>query len=345
MPIHMTQPIYFVQGETFPQEEGDSVEFKEIKSQRPVNTIVNHAEEYVVGFLNAQIEGDLYLGIDDSGSIQGVTLNRNDRDEICRNIPNKLRSTDPAIPLHYYIVEIYDILNSEGELIEDLCVVQIHVVKIEDKDLYRTSGGSVYLKKGSSCIKLNSQDITKEIERRTQVHLRKEADELDLKLEKEPNNHIFLERRTQVAKFMGDIETMDRAYRKLLELYPQSSAFRVKYAIDHKSIGDLEGALSILNDALKSNINDFSILKNKGLMLFGLDRWEEALHVYKTLLKSHPDDYTIITQIGVAFRHLGKYSESIKFLNYALSKCPNYRLAKYEKKKTYYEIFKGGNTN
>ena len=70
----MTQPIYFVQGETFPQEEGDSVEFKEIKSQQPVNTIVNHAEEYVVGFLNAQIEGDLYLGIDDSGSIQGSLL-------------------------------------------------------------------------------------------------------------------------------------------------------------------------------------------------------------------------------------------------------------------------------
>lgn len=341
----MTQQIEFVQGETFPQEEGDSVEFKEITSKKPVDTILKHAEEYVVGFVNAQIEGDLYLGIDDSGSIHGVTLNRNDRDEICRNIPGKLRSTDPAIPLSSYRVDIYDILNSERELRKDLCVVKIHVFKTEDKDLYRTSGGSVYLKKGSSCLKLNSQDITKEMERRTQVHLRKEADELDRKLEKQPNNHSVLEGRAKVAKFMGDIDTMDRTYRKLLELYPQSSAFRVTYAIAHKSIGDLEGALSILNDALKSNINDFSILNNKGLMLFGLSRWEEALHVYKSLLELQPNDYTVLTQIGVAFRHLGKYSESLKFLNYALSKCPNYRLASYEKKKTYYEIFKPGRTH
>lgn len=341
----MRQQIEFVQGETFSQEEGDSVEFKEIKSQRPVNTIMNHAEEYVLGFLNAQIEGDLYLGIDNSGIIQGVILNRNDRDEIGRNIPNKLRMTYPPISHHHYRVTVHDILNSERARIEDLSIVQIHVIKTENKELYITSGGSVYLKKGSICMKLTREEIAQEYKWRTQIPLRKEADELDRKLEKEPNNQKVLERRADVAKFMGDIDTMDRTYRKLLELSPQSSAFRVTYAIAHKSIGDLEGALSILNDALKSDINDFSILKNKGLMLFGLNRWEEAHHVYKSLLESQPDDYTIITKIGVALRHLGKYSESLKFLNYALSKCPNYRLASYEKKKTYYEIFKPGRTH
>jgi tetratricopeptide (TPR) repeat protein len=349
MPTHMTQHINFVQGEIFNQEEGASVEFKEIKSPQPVNrinTIVDHAERYVVGFLNARIEGDLYSGIDDSGIIQGVPLDRNNRDEIDRKIPDKLRRTDPPIPHHYYEVTIHDILNSEREHIEDLCVVQIHVFKTEDKKyLYKTSGGSVYLKKGSACPQLTSEEIAKEYERRTQVHLRKEADELDKKLEKDPNNRRILEDRAKVAKYMSDVDTMDRVYRKLLELDPKSPAVRIKYAIDRKSIGDLEGALSILNEALKSNINDFSILNNKGLMLLGLDRWDEALLFYQDLLKTKPDDYTIITQIGVIFRHQGKYSESIQFLNYALAKSPNYRLAKYEKKKTYQEFFKRGNTN
>jgi len=80
-------------------------------------------------------------------------------------------------------------------------------------------------------------------------------------------------------------------------------------------------------------------------MLQDLDRWDEALLFYQNLLKMKPDDYTIITQIGVILRHKCQYSESIKFLNYALSKNPNYRLAKYEKKKTYQEIFKRGKTN
>ena len=315
MPIHMTQQINFVKGETFNQEEGDSVEFKEIKSPRPVNTIVNHAEEYVLGFLNARIEGDLYLGIDDSGSIQGVILNRNDRDEIGKNIPNKLRSTDPPIPHHNYEVNVHNIFNSERECIEDLFVVQIHVFKTEDKDIYRTSGGSVYLKKGSTCMKLTSQEITKENERRTQAHFRKEADELDIKLEKEPNNRDLLSKRAEVATYMRDVETMDRLYRKLLELDPKSPKIRIEYATAHKSIGDLEGALSILDEALKSDINDSSISKNKGLIFEELYRWSEAYLSYKDMLKKNPDDYTILTRIGVALRHRGKYSESIKFLN------------------------------
>jgi tetratricopeptide (TPR) repeat protein len=342
----MTQQFNFVQGETFDREEGDSVEFKAITSNNPVNMIGKDAQKYVVGFINAQIEGDLYFGIDNSGIIQGVTLNRNHRDEIDQNIPNTLKHTDPPIPFHYYKVSFHNIFNSEGARIEDLYVVQIHVIKTEDKyPLYKTSGRIVYLKKGSTCMELKSEEIAKEIERRTQVHLRKEADELDKKLEKEPNNRSILESRAKVAKHMGDVDTMDRVYQKLLELNPKSSAVRLKYAIDRKSIGDLEGALSILNEALKSNINDFSILNNKGLMLLGLDRWDEALLFYQDLLKTKPDDYTIITQIGVIFRHQGKYSESIQFLNYALAKSPNYRLAKYEKKKTYQEIFKRGNTN
>jgi tetratricopeptide (TPR) repeat protein len=349
MPTHMTQQINFVQGKIFNQEEGASVEFKEIKSPEPVNRInkiVDHAEKYVVGFLNARIEGSLYLGIDDSGIIQGVPLDRNNRDEIDRKIPDKLRRTDPPIPHNYYEVTIHDILNSEREHIEDLCIVQIHVFKTEDKkSLYKTSGGSVYLKKGSACPKLNSEEIAKEYERRTQVHLQKEADELDKKLEKEPHNRSILERRAKVAKYMGDVDTMERVYLKLLELDPKSSAFRLNYAIDRKSLGDLEGALSILDEAIKSNINDSSILNNKGLMLQDLDRWNEALLFYQSVLKRKPEDYTILTKIGVVFRHQGKYSESIQFLNCALAKSPNYRLAKYEKKKTYQEFFKIGNRN
>jgi tetratricopeptide (TPR) repeat protein len=338
----MTQQIRFFQGETFHQEEGDSVEFKEMASRKPVNTIVNHAEEYVLGFLNAQIEGDLYLGINDSGIIQGVTLNRNDRDEIHRNIPNKLRSTDPPIPHEHYKVIVYDVFNSDQEPIEDLCVVQIHISKTEEKDIYRTSGGSVYLKKGSSCMKLTTEEIAKEYKRRAQIHLQNKADELDKSLEKSPNNRDILEKRAEVAKFMGDIDSMDKMYRKLLELNPNNPEIRIEYATAHKSIGDLEGALSILNDAIQLDINDFSILKSRGLMLQGLDRWNEALQSYQQALKQNPDDYTTLTQIGVTFRQLEKYGESIQFLNYALSKCPGYRLAKYEKKKTYYEIFKGG---
>jgi tetratricopeptide (TPR) repeat protein len=246
-------------------------------------------------------------------------------------------------------VTVHGVFNSEQEPLENSCVVQIHIAKTEERFLYRTSGGSVYLKKGSSCMKLTSEEITKILERRAQIHLQKDADELDKKLEKEPNNRSVLERRAQVAMYMGDVSTMDKTYKKILELNPRNRIIRIDYATAHKSIGDLEGALSILNDALQLDNNDFStlnsqgsILKNKGSILQGLDRWNEALQSYQEALKLKPNDYTILTQIGVTFRELGKYKESIQFLNYAISKSPNYRLAKYEKKKTYCKMYEGG---
>jgi Tfp pilus assembly protein PilF len=341
----MTQQIQFVQGKVFNQEEGGSVELKMVTSRRPVDTIVKHSEEYVTGFLNAHEEGDLYLGIDDSGIIKGVTLNRNERDDIHKNILSKLGCTDPPIPHEHYRTTIHSVFNSEQEPIENSCVVQIHIIKTEVKYLYKTSGGSVYLKKGSSCKKLNSKEIAEIIERRTKIHLQKDADELDKRLEKEPNNRSILERRAEIAKYMGDVDTMDKTFKKMLELNPKNQRIRIDYATAHESIGDLEGALSIINDALQLDNNlksKGSILKSKGSILQGLDRWNEALQAHEEALKLKPDDYTILTQIGVTFRELGKYKESIKFLNYAVSKSPSYRLAKYEKKKTYCKMYEGG---
>lgn len=339
----MEQQTRLVKGKTFEREEGDSVEFKEITSSKPVKKIANHAEEYTTGFLNAQIEGDLYLGINDDGIIVGVTLNRTDKDSLQRDIPNKLKSTDPPLLYSYYKITIHNVFNLNIEPIENLYVIQIHTIKPNKEHFpYRTSTGSVYFKKGSSCPKLNSEEITQEHRRRTLIHLQKEANKIDKELEENTNNINLLKKRAEIAKYMSDVDTLDRTYKKILELEPKDSKVRIQYATAHESIGDLEGALSILDDALQSVTDKSSILQSKGSMFVNSDNWNKALNLYQEALELSPDDYTIITQIGILFRQLGEYKKSIQFLNYALSKSPNYRVAKYEKKKTYYEIFKGG---
>lgn len=341
----MTHNHFFIQGKIFNREESESVEFKSIEnSSNPINQIKNDAEEYVVGFINAQTEGDLYFGIENKiGTITGVKLNREQRDQLSSIISQKLRQTVPSIPMEYYKLEIHNIYNEKQELIEDLHVVHIHVIKTADEVLYTTSGGSVYRKKETTNFKLiKQQDFADEYKRRHQIPLRKEAYELDEKLKKDPNNRDFLSRRANIAMWMSDVEIMDTCHKKLLELNPTSSKIRNEYAIAYKEIGDLEGALSILDDALQSGINNASILKNKGFSLQGLGRWEEARQSYQQALEKEPDDYTLLTQIGITLRQLGKYKESIQFLNYALKKSPTYRLAKYEKRITYHQMFKGG---
>ncbi|MEH2225745.1 RNA-binding domain-containing protein [Nostoc sp.] len=348
----MTQQIKFIQEEIFHREEGKYVEFKKVESQKPVNKIVDHAEEYIIGFLNASVKGDIYLGINDSGEIKGITLSRSDRDKIQKNITDKLTNIDPVIPLSCYSVDIHFVHDAEYKQIEDLCIVQIQVSQIEEDYLYKTSegihwlyeteGGSNYLKKASSCIKLNNQQIEKEIKYRHQKHLRKELETIDNQLFKSPNNIQLLIKKAEIAKFMNDIELIDETYKKLILLKPNSSKTRVAYASAHKSIGDLECALSVLNDAVEFNKNNSDILKARGEILFISKRTDEALKSYQDALQLNPNDYTILTQIGITFRELGKYKESIEFFNYALLKSLSYRAAKYEKKKTYYKMFQGG---
>lgn len=348
----MTQQIKFIKEEIFHREEGKYVEFKKVESQKPVKKIVDHAEEYIIGFLNASVEGDIYLGINDSGEILGITLSRSQRDEIQKNIIDKLTNTDPVLPPSCYAVYIHFIYDAEYKQIEDLCIVQIHISKIEEDYLYKTSqsihwlyittGGSTYLKKESSCIKLNNEQIAKEIKTRHQKHLRKELDNINNRLAKDPENIGILYRKADIARFMGDIEIIIETYQKLITLNPSSSKTRVAYASAYKNIGDLEGALSIINDALQVDKNNPDVLKAQGEILFISNRKNEALKSYQDALQANPDDYTILTQIGITFRDLGEYKESIKFFNYALLKSPSYRAAKYEKKKTYSKMFQGG---
>ncbi|WP_392480096.1 RNA-binding domain-containing protein [Nostoc sp. C110] len=348
----MTQQIKFIQEKIFYREEGKYVEFKSVESQKPVNKIVDHAEEYIIGFLNASVEGDIYLGINDSGEIKGVTLSRSQRDEIQKNITDKLTNIDPVIPPSCYGVNIHFVHNAELKQIEDLCIVQIQVSQIEEDYLYKTSGGihwlyetkggSNYLKKSSSCIKLNNKQIEEEIRYRHHKHLKKELETINNQLLKYPKSIQLLIKKVEIAKFMNDIELIDETYKEIILLKPNSSKTRVAYASAHKSIGDLEGALSVINDALQVNKPNSDILKARGEILLISKRTDEALKSYQDALEFNPDDYTILTQIGITFRELGKYKESIKFFNYALLKSPTYRAAKYEKKKTYSKMFQEG---
>ncbi|TVP60727.1 MAG: hypothetical protein EA343_16575 [Nodularia sp. (in: Bacteria)] len=345
----MIEQIEFILLETFDREEGKYVEFKTIESTKPVHKIVDYAEEYIIGFLNAAVEGNLYLGINDLGKIVGITIDRSQRDEIQKRITDKLTNIDPVIPPSCYDVYIHFVNDAEDKQSDSLCIVQIHVSQIEEDYLYKasngtywlyeTKGGSNYLKKASSCIKLNPEQIAQEIKYRNQKHLRKKLQDINEKLAKEPDNQSILWEKVNIAKFMGDIQTMDETYKKLIHLNPKSSKTRVAYASAYENIGDFEVALSILNDALQVDEHNSDVLKKQGSIFLMSDRADEALRAYQDALKSNPDDYTILTKIGITFRELGKYKDSIYFFNCALAKYPSYRAAKYEKKKTYLKMF------
>jgi tetratricopeptide (TPR) repeat protein len=208
--------------------------------------------------------------------------------------------------------------------------------------MYKTREGSIYLKKESSCFKLSGEELNKEIKLRQQSRTRKELEKINNKLLVEPENILFLQEKAKIAYYLDDTQTMKETYDKMLTLKPNSSKIRIAYASAQEKLGDSESALAIINDGVKLDSNNQDYLKKLGEILFSSDRSIDALSVFQSALKINPDDYTILTQIGITLRELGKYKESLDFLNCALSKAPNYRAAKYEKKKTYSKMFQGG---
>ena len=350
----MSQNTHFVKGEIFQKEEGKCIEFKrEIDSSKNiVNGIVDYAEKYVICFLNAIIEGELYIGVDNLGTIFGINLNRNDRDNLSQQISNKLKNADPPVPMSCYEIETLEVFDAFGNPIEDLNIVRVVVLQADEEEylykaaksgcwFYTTDEAHVFYRKGTNCFKLNSQEIATEIRNRTLKYLRKEANKLDEILKTEPNNVDALWQRIGNAKSMRDIETLDNLYTRLFEI-TKSSKVKEAQAEAHKNLGDLKGAETIIDELIQSGESNNSTFKAKGAILQDLGRWEEAYQSYQQAYDKNTDDYTALTQIGIVLRKSGRYKESIQYFNDALKKAPKYRLAKYEKKLTYYEMFKGG---
>lgn len=353
----MSQNINFVKGEIFQKEEGKLIEFKRevdlSTSKNLVSGIADYAEKYIIGFLNAVTAGELYIGIDNSGNIVGIQLSERDRDEILKSIPNKIISVKPTVPMSSYDIDIIDVFDSAGNVIKDLNVIHIYVLQPDQDDfpyrgaknsvwLYSTDENESYYKKGSNCFKLSYEQVLAENNKRKQRALKKEADKLDQELDLDPNNCDLLDSRFKIAEFMEDKDAMAKIYHRQREITPKNTKVVENYARAKKSIGDLEGAFNVIDEAIQSGISNNSILKNKGRILQDLGRWEEADQSYQQAYDKNTDDYTALTQIGIIRRKSGRYKESIQYFNDALNKAPNYRLAKYEKKATYYEMFKGG---
>ena len=96
----------FILNQSVPFEETLSYEFKEVKGRNPIDSIKNKVDEYVVAFLNREIQGHIYWGIENSGrTVVGVHLEYKQRDELRRKVTEKLFEIKPAItPSDYQVV-------------------------------------------------------------------------------------------------------------------------------------------------------------------------------------------------------------------------------------------------
>ena len=145
---NLTEPtqVHFIQGQSVPFEETRLYEFKEIEGNNPSNRITKDSDEYAVAFLNRD-GGRIFWGVRDSDrTAVGVTLNDQKRDEVRRIVSEKLGSIEPPISVGDWHLEFHNVYDLQGETIENLWVIELVVPPPQEKDVFYTNSGKLFVK-------------------------------------------------------------------------------------------------------------------------------------------------------------------------------------------------------
>lgn len=131
--------------ETVEVEEDREHEFKSLqKAKDPVKTIAEYyAEKYINAFLNTN-GGVIFFGIADDGKVQGVELDRRQRDHLRTKISKIINAFQPSVEPELYKLDFVDVAGKDS-----LYVVEVHVTK-GTANLYMTGSQNFYLRRDGS---------------------------------------------------------------------------------------------------------------------------------------------------------------------------------------------------
>lgn len=159
--------IYYY-GDILQEEESKELEYKEIKGNNPIGSIIQNASVYTVAFLNTNKikQGCIKWGITDDRVVQGVNLSKKQKDEIRKRISEEFIGIKPYLGADDYEINFADVYNKTGRILKDTYIVELKIKVKAQKFLYSTSKEEVYMKTEGGKRKLTTLEIQEETLRR-----------------------------------------------------------------------------------------------------------------------------------------------------------------------------------
>ena len=117
--------IYYY-GDILQEEESKELEYKEIKGNNPIGSIIQNASVYTVAFLNTNKiqQGCIKWGITDDRVVQGVNLSKKQKDEIRKRISEEFIGIKPYLGADDYEINFADVYNKTGRILKDTYIVE-----------------------------------------------------------------------------------------------------------------------------------------------------------------------------------------------------------------------------
>jgi hypothetical protein len=150
-------PLSYRLMEKIKEEESETLEFKTLVSGNPAKSIGQQLPKYLIGFLNGK-GGRILFGVNDAGIVEGVTLNREERDQLQRNIGAAVSSITPNFPQAAVEIILRPLI-SVGAEIEDKFVIDISVPSGRPNEMYFTHSGETWVRHGTSTFALKGHQL------------------------------------------------------------------------------------------------------------------------------------------------------------------------------------------
>lgn len=169
----------FILGQRLQMDETRFDEFKTVTSTNVMRSILDEVYGYVIGFLNLEDRRGIdycriFWGITDNNrTVVGVKLNDSDRDQLRRDVCNKLSRIKPPLAASSYYIELHNVHDVSGAPIQDWYVVEVGVGHGEEGSFYCSENDTFYLKQDGTNPQLKGQSLIAEIRRRLKSQLLK----------------------------------------------------------------------------------------------------------------------------------------------------------------------------
>ncbi|MBX8508518.1 putative DNA binding domain-containing protein [Pseudomonas cichorii] len=150
-------PLSFRLMEKIKEEESETLEFKALVSGNPTKSIGQQLPKYLIGFLNGK-GGRILFGVTDAGIVEGVTLNREERDQLQRNIGAAVSSITPNFPQAAVEINLRPLISIGAEM-EDKFVIDISVPSGKSNEMYFTHSGETWVRHGTSTFALKGHQL------------------------------------------------------------------------------------------------------------------------------------------------------------------------------------------
>lgn len=159
------EPVLYRTGDLFPYGENPAIELKEIKGNRPCNSIIANAEIYINAYLNSSLQetGKIFWGVANDRTITGVRLSYEEIDTIQRKISEVLNQAEPYVSPDLYSIKFNKIATVSGAVQPDTYIVEVDVFPYPGDWLYATSKGEVFIKTPGGKRKLSNLQIQEQI--------------------------------------------------------------------------------------------------------------------------------------------------------------------------------------